>query len=198
LGSDDEKLLLDLMLKIALEQPWQFYRNLKWRVLFCRWCRTKMGLYFPEMSWRTGASSVMITVLTTPKYGCMCFGFEHLDRRVLSSSANPCLFSRQDCTGGKQSVQIDRQGKECLWEAVGDWRWRRDLPVSEFFAGCMWCMWKKPGRVWELSSCSFLISLTLSQVHSTEQRSVFWVVWGLRTEYLGHGTWIQITRSRRG
>lgn len=41
-----------------------------------------MGLPFPEMSWRTGSSSVMITVLTTPKYGCMCSGFEHLDKRV--------------------------------------------------------------------------------------------------------------------
>jgi hypothetical protein len=67
-----------------------------------------MGLSFPEMSSRTGTSSVMITVLTTPNYGCMCSDFEHLDRRVLSSLVNPCLFSRQDCTGGKQSVEIDR------------------------------------------------------------------------------------------
>ncbi len=60
----------------------------------------------------------MITVLTTPKYGCMFSGFERLHRRVLSSLVSPFPFSRQDCTGGKQSVQIDRYGKECLWEDV--------------------------------------------------------------------------------
>ncbi len=49
-----------------------------------------MGLSFPEISWRTRVSSVMITVLTTPKYGCMCSRFEHLDRRVFSSLLNPC------------------------------------------------------------------------------------------------------------